>query len=151
RLAENSLPWREAAALVETLARAVHYAHRKGVVHRDLKPSNVLLAFSRETPASAGPALAGVSRLNEAVPKLVDFCLAKQLGAATGGAAGPHTQTGAVLGTPAYMAPEQAEGKGHAVGPAADVYALGVILYECLTGKTPFRAGTTVDLLLKVV
>jgi formylglycine-generating enzyme required for sulfatase activity len=106
----------EAAALIETLARAMHYAHLRGVVHRDLKPSNVLLA---------GP---------EKVPKITDFGLAKRIDAE----ARDVSQSGAVMGTAAYMAPEQAAGKVRDTGPAADVYGLGALLYECLTGRPPF-------------
>jgi hypothetical protein len=126
KLAGTPLPAREAAALVEELARAMHAAHQKGVVHRDLKPANVLLA-------------------DDGTPKISDFGLAKMLGEAG------QTQSGAILGTPSYMAPEQAEGKGKAVGPAADIYALGAILYECLTGRPPFRAATPLDTLVQVV
>jgi eukaryotic-like serine/threonine-protein kinase len=97
---------REAAWLVETLARAMAEAHRQGVVHRDLKPGNVLL-----TP--------------EGVPKVADFGLAKLLNVESG-----LTQTDSVLGSPSYMAPEQAAGKTQDIGPAADIYALGAILYE---------------------
>jgi serine/threonine protein kinase len=150
RLAEALLEARPAAQLLETLARAVHYAHERGVVHRDLNPANILL-FSREPPASAVAALAGGSRLNEWVPKITDFGLAKRL------AEGPdatlpaaQTQSGAILGTPSYMAPEQAEGRAKEVGPAADVYALGAILYEALTGRPPFRAATVLDTLEQV-
>ena len=116
----------EAARLVELLARALHAAHHKGVVHRDLKPANVLLTA-------------------DGTPKVTDFGLAKRRDAA--GA----TASGQVMGTPSYMAPEQAEGKGKAVGPTADVYALGAILYECLTGRPPFRAATPLDTILQVV
>jgi eukaryotic-like serine/threonine-protein kinase len=124
RLRGTPLPAREAARLAETLARAVHAAHRHGIVHRDLKPANVLLTA-------------------DGTPKVVDFGLAKRLDGAT-----LHTQTGAVLGTPDFMAPEQAE--GGATGPATDVHALGALLYQMLTGRPPFVAETALDTLLRV-
>ena len=101
-------------------------AHRRGVVHRDLKPANILL-----TP--------------EGVPKVADFGLAKLLNVESG-----LTRTDSVLGSPSYMAPEQAEGKTKDVGPAADVYALGAILYELLTGRPPFRGATVLETLQQV-
>jgi formylglycine-generating enzyme required for sulfatase activity len=107
---------REAAALIETLARAMHYAHLRGVVHRDLKPGNVLLAGA------------------ERVAKITDFGLAKRIDAE----ARDVSQSGAIMGTAAYMAPEQAAGKVRDTGPAADVYALGALLYQCLTGRPSF-------------
>ena len=138
---------REAADLIETLARAMHYAHLRGVVHRDLKPGNVLFigepgGFSPgSAPGADATGLAGP------VPKITDFGLAKRLDAE----ARDVSQTGTILGTPAYMAPEQAAGKVRDTGPGADVYALGAILYECLSGHPPFRGETTLETLRQVV
>jgi formylglycine-generating enzyme required for sulfatase activity len=115
---------REAAALIETLARAMHYAHLRGVVHRDLKPGNVLLTGA------------------ERVAKITDFGLAKRIDAE----AREVSQSGAIMGTASYMAPEQAAGKVRDTGPAADVYALGALLYECLTGRPPFEGPQQVVL-----
>jgi tetratricopeptide (TPR) repeat protein len=149
------LPPRAAAVLVETLARAIHHAHLHGIVHRDLKPANILLQKSStkdtkghegrpETPVPAGlPSCPFVSFVDDFLPKITDFGLAKQ-------DQGDLTHTGAVLGTPSYMAPEQAAGDNRTVGPAADVYALGAILYECLTGRPPFRGATVLDTLDQV-
>jgi tetratricopeptide (TPR) repeat protein len=141
QLATAPLPPRPAADLVESLARAMQFAHHHGVIHRDLKPANVLLSFSREPPASAEAALAGGSRLHDSMPKITDFGLAKQF-VDNGDSPQPEyrTETGAILGTPAYMAPEQAGGRA-GIGPAVDIYALGAILYECLTGRPPFKAA----------
>jgi serine/threonine protein kinase len=118
RLAGGPLPLGPAAELVETLARAAQFIHDRGLIHRDLKPANVLLTA-------------------QGVAKLADFGLAKRLDHDSG-----LTRTQAVLGTASYMAPEQAAGDKQALGPAADVYALGAILYEVLTGRPPFRAET---------
>jgi WD40 repeat protein len=125
RLGGTPMDPREAAVLVQTLARAMQAAHDKGVIHRDLKPANVLLA-------------------EDGTPKVTDFGLAKKLDEAG------QTATGAVMGTPSYMAPEQAAGRKD-IGPAADVYALGAVLYECLTGRPPFKAATTLDTVLQVL
>jgi tRNA A-37 threonylcarbamoyl transferase component Bud32 len=126
KLARSLLPARQAAALVERLAQAIHAAHERGIVHRDLKPSNVLVT-------------------TDGTPKITDFGLAKCLE----NDAGP-TRTGEIMGTPCYLAPEQAAGKSKEVGPAADVYALGAILYECLTGRPPFQGESTLDTLEQV-
>jgi WD40 repeat protein len=130
RLAGRPQPPRDAARLVEALAWAMAHAHARGVVHRDLKPSNVLLS--------------GDGPLVECVPRISDFGLAKLTEDGLN-----LTRTTDVLGTPSYMAPEQTGGHG-AVGPAADVYALGAILYECLTGRAPFLGEGVLDTLDQV-
>jgi WD40 repeat protein len=145
RLDGTPFPPREAAQLVETLARAVHAAHQAGIIHRDLKPANILLAFSRDPQGSGCPALPCGSRLNEAVPKITDFGLARQVEGDD-----RQTQTGVLMGSPRYMAPEQAAGAGDRIGPATDVHALGVLLYELLTGRPPFQAATVLDTLEQV-
>jgi WD40 repeat protein/tRNA A-37 threonylcarbamoyl transferase component Bud32 len=126
KLGGTPLPPGEAAALVEALARAMQAAHEKGVIHRDLKPANVLLA-------------------EDGTPKITDFGLAKKLDEAG------QTHSGAIMGTPSYMAPEQAAGKSADIGSLADVYALGAILYECLTGRPPFKAATALDTIMQLV
>jgi serine/threonine-protein kinase len=120
-------PARQAAALVAGVAEAVRAAHQRGIVHRDLKPGNILLTA-------------------DGTPKITDFGLARRLEGTAG-----LTQSGAPVGTPSYMAPEQAEGKSCDVGPTADTYALGAILYELLSGRPPFRAETAAETLRQVV
>jgi tetratricopeptide (TPR) repeat protein len=129
KLADTPQAAGPAAALIETLARAMHAAHQQGIIHRDLKPANILLQGGPGTP------------LDQCTPKITDFGLAKRLDDAS------QTRSGDVMGTPNYMAPEQAEGRVKEVGPAADVYALCAILYEMLTGRPPFQGPTALDTL----
>jgi serine/threonine-protein kinase len=134
-------PARSAAALLATLAEAVQVAHQGGIVHRDLKPANILLQIADcgLRIADCNPESA-IHNPQSAIPKIADFGLARHF---DGGPA--VTRTGARVGTPSYMAPEQALGNARAVGPAADVYALGAILYEMLTGRPPFRGETAAE------
>jgi WD40 repeat protein/tRNA A-37 threonylcarbamoyl transferase component Bud32 len=124
----EGIPWtpRRAARLAEQLALGIAEAHRLGIVHRDLKPGNVLLA-------------------GDGSPKITDFGLAKALGSESG-----LTRSESILGSPSYMAPEQAEGRARQAGPAADIYAVGAILYELLTGRPPFRGATALETLEQV-
>ncbi|HIM30498.1 MAG TPA: serine/threonine protein kinase [Planctomycetes bacterium] len=125
RLRMKPMPARDAAEILAKVARAVDCAHQCGVLHRDLKPSNILLDEAGE-------------------PYVTDFGLAKRDNDAN------VTRTGAVIGTPAYMSPEQASGNRNAIGPASDIYGLGAILYYMLTGRPPFQADSPVDVLLLV-
>jgi len=149
---------RLAAEFVEALARAVQAAHANGVVHRDLKPGNILLASALEVAAGVvnnarnSQTLVADGSPLKAVPKIVDFGVAKI--ADRGWEAQLHrslTLTGDLVGTPSYMAPEQAAPLGAPIGPAADVYALGAIFYELLTGRPPFKGETLVDTVLQVL
>ncbi len=127
QFAGRTAPPREAAVLVATLAQAIHAAHQHGIIHRDLKPSNVLLT-------------------RDGVPKITDFGLAKMLD----GSANATTADG-FLGTPCYVAPEQASGHSGEIGPATDVYALGTLLYELLTGEPPFLGSAPMETVLQVL
>lgn len=126
RLNGRPLPGKEAARIVRQIARGIHHAHTQGIIHRDLKPSNILM-----------------DRHNE--PQITDFGLAKRFGDSS------KTRTGMVLGTPSYMAPEQAQGKSRELGPACDIYGLGALLYELLTGRPPFRAESPLDTVMQVI
>jgi serine/threonine protein kinase/WD40 repeat protein len=160
RIKEGAFAPRDAAELIEGIARAVHTAHLQGVIHRDLKPGNILFLEpgdrSQETIQTAGDrkqdtvkakkpgsSLFPVSGIHS--PKVTDFGLAKFIEAGA-----DLTGSGQVVGTPHYMAPEQAAGSKQ-IGPPADVYALGAILFECLTGRPPFVGGEPLSVLLKVV
>ena len=127
RLADGPIPARDAAELLAPVARAIHYAHERGILHRDLKPSNILID-------------------REGKPHVTDFGLAMRV------ESDQHlTASGAILGTPAHMAPEQAAGARGRVGPTSDVYSLGTILYQMLTGRPPFQAAPPVDTVLLVL
>ncbi|MBC8869578.1 MAG: protein kinase [Planctomycetes bacterium] len=126
-LADGPLPPRETAGILDAVSRAIHFAHQNGVLHRDLKPSNILID-------------------EDGQPHLTDFGLAKRITDAVS-----ITKSGAVLGTPAYMAPEQAAGARGEVSPVSDVYSLGAILYHMLTGRPPFQAASPVDTVLMVL
>jgi WD40 repeat protein len=127
RQADGPLPPREAAALLLKVAEAIEYAHSRGVIHRDLKPGNILLD-------------------RHGNPRVTDFGLAKRLQSDSG-----LTGSGQIMGTPSYMPPEQAGGNRGAVGPAADVYALGATLYALITGRPPFQAATPMDTVIQVI
>ncbi len=166
RLRGDPQPLEPAVRLIESLARAIHYAHQQGVVHRDLKPANVLLqgetpdntdnadtqhedlVVASEPLAQPGGLTSGplVATVIASTPKIADFGLAKRLDDKSTG-----TQTGEVVGTPSYMAPEQAAGKARLIGPATDVYALGAILYELLTGRPPFKGAAPLDTVVQVL
>jgi serine/threonine-protein kinase len=141
RLVEGPLPPREAAQIVAAVARGVDHAHRHGILHRDLKPANVLLAAGSEKESDS------LRTAHGPLPtaKVTDFGLAQRVVGS-----GRLTQSGAIVGTPSYMAPEQARADKQ-LTPAADVYSLGAILYELLTGRPPFQAATPLDTLFLVL
>jgi serine/threonine protein kinase/Flp pilus assembly protein TadD len=146
RLGGTPLPPPQAAELVRTLALAMHAAHQRGIVHRDLKPANILLGNREQGTGNREESRSSLFPVPCSLfPKIADFGLAKRLDGDS------HlTQTGQVVGTPSYMAPEQALGQVRAIGPLADVYALGAILYECLTGRPPFNAASHLETLQQV-
>lgn len=150
-LAEGPFPPRAAAALLEKIARAIHYAHQQGVIHRDLKPQNILIhrwpVPQDDQALVRGPHLAdGPNRNSDDLwPKVSDFGLAKRLDAVG------LTQTGEIVGTPSYMAPEQARGERPVHSPAVDVYGLGAILYHLMTGRPPFQGVNSIDTLMQVM
>ena len=143
---------RAAASFIETLARRWPWRTQRGIVHRDLKPANILLANlgsqssivrSRETDSSSLPA---DHWSRNTIPKIADFGLAKQVDDDSS-----QTKSGTIMGTPSYMAPEQAAGKNREIGPAADIYSLGAIMYELLVGRPPFKAGNPIDTIRQVI
>jgi WD40 repeat protein len=142
------VPVRQAARLVATIAEAVQHAHDRGVLHRDLKPNNVILQATKEDPEQKEPPPGSCPlRGEQFIPRVVDFGLAKLI--ERGGPS--ETGTRQILGTPKYMAPEQAQARRDDIGPAADVYALGVILYELLTGRAPYDGETDVEVLRQAI
>jgi hypothetical protein len=153
RLAGKPLPVRQAAQLMQTAALGIHHAHQRGIIHRDLTPGNILLQTTDDTDTTdkktskASSSVLSVPSVVDCVPKITDFGLAKIVV----GGGDTLTQTGAVLGTPSYMAPEQAAGHKGTVTTATDVYGLGAILYAGLTGRAPFQGGTALEILLKVM
>ncbi len=140
-LREHTVPVRTAAEWTATLAEAMAYTHRHGILHRDLKPSNIILSVV-SGPLSIGAQESdnGQGTRDRRQPKITDFGLAKVMEQA-----GDETRSGALLGTPAYMAPEQAAGRLHDFSPATDVHALGVILYEMLVGRPPYCGETALE------
>ena len=148
KLKSQPQPGRAAAAMIEILSRAVAVAHDAGIIHRDLKPANVLLVDPQSGPDSLR-SLSSLSLLAShpyGIPKITDFGLAKRLEGGSG-----QTQSGSIMGTPSYMAPEQAAGKIKEIGSHTDVYALGAMLYEMLTGRPPFQGETPFETIMQVI
>ncbi len=127
RLADGPMPHREAATMLARVARAIDHAHSQGILHRDIKPSNILIS-------------------DDGRPMVTDFGLAKFIHANSS-----LTHSGSILGTPSYMSPEQAAGRGASSGPAADIYSLGTVLYHMLTGRPPFIANSPIEMALKII
>ena len=152
RMGDSPTNSRAAAELIETLARTMDFAHQRGIVHRDLKPANILLEATSGSSTtlkkrdSTSGSLPGEHWSRTHTPKIADFGLAKRVDEDSS-----QTASGAILGTPSYMAPEQASGNNREIGPAADTYALGAILYELLVGRPPFKAGSPMDTIRQVL